>query len=135
MKCVQGHSSQLAGIFHTIRERFNNTISVKPLKFKVIQLELKKTLTNYGFKYSSHENINLQKNLVHTKSKYFRSAVLKHEPVSFFLALYQLHTILPIYKQIPLKASRLLQITTNKLKHSTGSGHAISTNIRRPNTC
>lgn len=28
MKGVQGHSSQLPGIFHTIRERFNNTISV-----------------------------------------------------------------------------------------------------------
>lgn len=31
-KCMQEHSSQLAGIFHTIRERFNHTISVNPLK-------------------------------------------------------------------------------------------------------
>lgn len=40
-KCVQGHSSQLAGIFHTIRERFNYTISVNPLKLKIICLRLK----------------------------------------------------------------------------------------------
>lgn len=40
-KYVQGHSSQLAGIFHTIRERFNHTISVNPLKLKIMHLGLK----------------------------------------------------------------------------------------------
>lgn len=40
-KCVQGHSSQLAGIFHTIRERFNHKISINPLKLKITRLELK----------------------------------------------------------------------------------------------
>lgn len=40
-KCMQEYSSQLAGIFHTIRERFNHTISVNPLKLKTTHLGLK----------------------------------------------------------------------------------------------
>lgn len=40
-KCVQGRSSQLAGIFLTIRERFSHTISVNPLKLKITHLKWK----------------------------------------------------------------------------------------------
>lgn len=67
-----------------------------------------------------HMKILIYKKMVHTKWKYFLSGVLKHAPANFFLCIDFISTTRNTTNtQIPLKASRLLQITTNKLKGPT----------------
>lgn len=134
---MQGHSSQLAGIFHTKRERFNNTISVNPLKFKIIHLEIKKNKNHYRAMVLNilHMEIFIYKKAWYTLNGNTFNQVLKHALDSFFSSCFVSTTCNTTNIQKNSSNGQQNTIDTNQLKHSTASGHAMSTNIRGPNTC